>query len=161
MSRIYYYDTSGLIKLYHQEIGTEWVERIFNDKNTIIISELSTVEFYSTLAKKVRTKEVTRDAKEVALKNFLKDCKERFILNPINAASIKKAKEIIERYGDTKSIKTLDALQLAACILESEEIVFVCSDAKLIEISELEGVEGINPETKDYDLSKVKKQEKE
>ena len=149
MNKTYFYDTSGLIKLYHQEVGTEWVERIFNDKNnTIIISELSTVEFYSTLTKKVRMQKITKEAKEEALKNFHKDCRERFIINPLDAGTIKKAKEIIGSYGETKSIKSLDALQLAACILENEEIEFVCADVKLIEIAELEGIEGVNPEAK-------------
>ena len=64
------------------------------------------------------------------------------------AGAILLAKEIIGRYGEKKSIKTLDALQLAACILENEEIEFVCADVKLIEIAELEGVKGINPEAK-------------
>ena len=92
--------------------------------------------------------EITTAAKEEALKNFHKDCRERFIVNPLDTTTIKKAKEIIGRYGEKKSIKTLDALQLAACILENEEIEFVCADVKLIEIAELEGVKGINPEAK-------------
>ncbi len=149
MNKAYFYDTSGVIKLYHQEVGTEWVERIFNDSNnTIIISELSTVEFSSTLAKKVRMQEITTEAKEEALKNFRKDCRERFIISPLDTTTINKAKEIIGRYGEKKSIKTLDALQLAACILENEEIEFVCADVKLIEIAELEGIKGVNPEIK-------------
>jgi len=32
--------------------------------------------------------------------------------------------------------------------LENEEIEFVCADVKLIEIAELEGIEGVNPEAK-------------
>jgi len=100
MNKAYFYDTSGVIKLYHQEAGTEWVERIFNDSNnTIIISELSTVEFSSTLAKKVRMQEITTEAKEEALKNFRKDCRERFIIIPLDTTTIKKAKEIIGRLG--------------------------------------------------------------
>lgn len=148
MNKSYFYDTSALVKLYHQEAGTEWVEKIFSDKNnTIIISELSTVEFYSALAKKVRMQEIIKQAKEEALKNFHKDCRERFIISPLNVATIKKAKEIIEKYGEIKSIKTLDALQLAACIIENEEIGFVCADSKLVEVAELEEIESTNPES--------------
>lgn len=78
MNGAYFYDTSGVVKLYHQEAGTAWVERIFNDGNsTIVISELSTVEFSSALAKKVRMQEITTEAKEEALRNFRKDCRER------------------------------------------------------------------------------------
>jgi len=92
--------------------------------------------------------EITTEAKEEALKNFRKDCRERFIIIPLDTTTIKKAKEIIGRFGEKKSIKILDALQLAACILENEEIEFVCADVKLVEIAELEGIEGVNPEAK-------------
>ena len=54
-------DTSSLFKLYHQETGTEELESIFQKfKIThIYLSEISKVEFTSTIWKKVRTKEIT------------------------------------------------------------------------------------------------------
>jgi len=37
----YYFDTSALVKLYHEESGTDEVENIFSSEDsTIIISEL-------------------------------------------------------------------------------------------------------------------------
>ena len=46
------------------------------------------------------------------------------------------------------SIRTLDALQLAACISEKEKFpLFVCADSNLNKVSKLEGVQALNPET--------------
>ncbi len=48
--KTYYLDTSVLVKLYHQETGTDEVEKIFSTKNaSIIISEIAVVELYSAI----------------------------------------------------------------------------------------------------------------
>ena len=59
MNTSFYCDTSALVKLYHREAGTERMEEIFRQEDkTLIISELAIVEFYSTLARKMRTGEI-------------------------------------------------------------------------------------------------------
>ncbi|MBW1677037.1 MAG: type II toxin-antitoxin system VapC family toxin [Deltaproteobacteria bacterium] len=144
----YFFDTSALIKLYHHEEGTEWVDRIFDQEIcSIIISELATIEIYSGLARKLRMQEITKQAKHEAIENFHKDCKMRFIIAPLSGMVVRKARGLIKAHGDTKRIRTLDALQLASCLLEKHErIVFVCADKNLIQLAKLEAVTGINPE---------------
>jgi uncharacterized protein len=53
-------DTSSLIKLYHQEIGTAYLDTIFENFNIneIFLSELAKIEFDSAVYKKVRTKDL-------------------------------------------------------------------------------------------------------
>lgn len=47
MSASFYLDTSALIKLYHQEVGTGRMDDLFAQQdNILIISELAVVEFY-------------------------------------------------------------------------------------------------------------------
>ncbi len=121
---------------------------IFSDPDGMIyISELSRVEFRSALARMLRMREINNLAQEEAHKNFSKDCRKRFINIPLNSRTIRKAIELIERHGSTFSIRTLDALQLAACILEGvSDIEFVCADLNLIKICKLEGLQVLNPE---------------
>ncbi|MFZ3091365.1 MAG: type II toxin-antitoxin system VapC family toxin [Nitrospirota bacterium] len=46
----YYFDTSALVKLYHDELNTSVVEEIFsNEENQIFISEIACIELYSAL----------------------------------------------------------------------------------------------------------------
>lgn len=149
MKLAYFCDTSAVIKLYHAESGTEYMASIFSNKqNRLILSELTLVEFESSVSKKVRTGDITQSAKKVAIKNFKKDCQIRFIVKPLDSKIIRSAIDIIERHGDQHAIRTLDALQLGACLMEKKEgLHFVCADSRLNKISVLEGLFSINPET--------------
>ena len=53
-------DTCSLVKLYHKEVGTEELEKMFSEMQItkIFLSEISKIEFTSTIWKKVRTKEI-------------------------------------------------------------------------------------------------------
>lgn len=149
MKAIYFCDTSAIIKLYHAEIGTDCMESIFGDNQcSIMISELTLVEFDSFVLKKVRTGDITDSAKNEAMKNFKKDCRNKFLVNSLDSRIIRSAKKLINKYGNKLSIKTLDALQLGSCIVEEQECLhFVCADVRLNKICKLEGVSTINPET--------------
>ncbi len=75
----YFLDTSALFKIYHKEVGTQVVEELYeNPNNTLYISQLSKVEFVSTLFKKLRLKEITIEALQLAENKFAYDCKKRF-----------------------------------------------------------------------------------
>lgn len=150
MSTLYYLDTSALVKLYHQETGTEQVEALFaHSENSLIVSELAVVELYSTVARKVRTGEINEEAYEEVLKNFNDDCRRRFIVTPLNAAMTQTAKDLLQKYGKIRGLRALDALHLGACAISQIEggLIFACSDRRLLEIAALEGYEVLNPET--------------
>ena len=150
MSRTFFFDTSALIKLYHREAGTEQVEEIFKQtESSIVISELAIVELCSMLARKVRTGEITLQAQEEALRNFEDDCAHQLVVDPLSGSVIQKAKELLQKHGNTKALRSLDSLQLGACLIARirEELIFVCADARLLEISKLEGLQVVNPES--------------
>jgi hypothetical protein len=94
-----------------------------------MISELTLVEFDSSVSKKVRTGNISASAKK-------------------DSRIIRSARKIINKYGNKLSIRTLDALQLGSCLVEEQEgLHFVCADSHLNKICKLEGVSTINPET--------------
>ena len=149
MSASFYCDTSALVKLYHQEVGTERMEELFSqEENVLVISELAIVEFYSTLARKVRIGEITPEAQEEARRNFEADCRQRFVVAPLGSSVIQKAKELLQKYGNTKALRTLDALHLGACLiaLTHGALVFVSADAHQLDVGTLEGLQVLNPE---------------
>ena len=157
MSTPYYLDTSALVKLYHQEAGTEQVEALFTQSgNSLIISELAVVELYSTVARKVRTGEIHEEAYEEVLKNFDDDCERRFVVTPLSAAVTEKARALLQKYGKIKALRALDALHLGACasLQAHGPLIFVCSDIRLLEIAALEGHEVLNPEISPESQSK-------
>ena len=145
--KMYFCDTSAIIKLYHAEIGTDFMESVFSNNDiSMIISELTMIEFSSALARKVRVGEISVDARKEAIRNFDKDCLNRFIIRLLDTGIVKTAREIIDRHGDRFSIRTLDAIQLSAYLSEKSD-VFVCADINLISICRSEGVSVINPES--------------
>jgi predicted nucleic acid-binding protein len=149
VSTPYYLDTSALVKLYHQEAGTDQVEGLFTQSdNSLIISELAAVELYSTVARKLRTGEITDEAFEEICNNFDDDCKHRFVVMPLSAIVSQKAKALLRKYGKVKALRSLDALHLGACSIARTDgpPIFVCSDSRLLEIAALEGHAVLNPE---------------
>ena len=113
------------------------MEELFRqEENVLVISELAIVEFYSTLARKVRTGEITPEAQEEAGRNFEADCRQRFVIAPPGSAVIQQAKELLQRHGNTKALRTLDALHLGACrtARTREDLVFVSADARQLDV---------------------------
>jgi len=150
VSASFYCDTSALVKLYHQEVGTERMEELFRqEENVLVISELAIVEFYSTLARKVRVGEITPEAQEEAHRNFEADCRQRFVVDPLGSSVIQKAKELLQKYGNTKALRPLDALHLGACLsaMTQEALVFVSADARQLDVGRAEGLQVLNPES--------------
>jgi len=129
----YFFDTSALVKVYHKEVGTELVEEIYeNPENTIYISHLTKVELISALCKKYRTNDISHEAFILAYDKFLADCINVFQLIFFYSDLLEEAKELILQYGQTKELRTLDAIQLATYQETlNEDCYFVCADKKL------------------------------
>ncbi len=109
-------DTSSIFKLYHQEIGTDELENIFSrEKIThIFLSEISKIEFSSTIWKKFRTKEISKIQAEQTLEFFEHDfSKYNFIT--ADSLILEQAKSLISKYGEN-GLRTLDSIQLSTCI---------------------------------------------
>ncbi len=137
MSKRYYFDTSALIKLYHEETGTDNITDMINSENPdIVISDLTTIEMVSALAKKVRMKDIDEDIfKEVVL--AFEDDIRFFDVVEIDETIKVRAVELLKSIGLKRGLNTLDALQLsyALCASENELIDrFIVSDSILGDI---------------------------
>ncbi len=64
-------DTSALAKLYHQELGSDYVERLLDtQENRVFVSPLSLIEMESVLATKARVGQLSQAGVEVARRRF-------------------------------------------------------------------------------------------
>ncbi len=149
----YFFDTSALVKLYHREDGSEKVEEIFNESNgLILISEIGTIEIHSTLVKKVRIKELSKDKIDKALQSFYDDCVSgRIQIVPMEPNYYQKAIVWLINFGIKYNLRTLDAIQLsvASAISKRRELTyFVCADPVLCHIAQIAGLEVIDPAIK-------------
>jgi len=125
-------DTSALFKLYHQETGTEELEDVFvKSKIThIYLSELSKVEFTSTVWKKVRTQEVTTEQARITILHFENDF-EKYSFIATDSLILEQARNLTMKYG-IDGLRTLDGIQLSTCILLANQVdIFFTADKLL------------------------------
>ena len=84
----YFLDTSALAKLYHQEAGSDYIDRIVEQTaSRSLISRLSIVEFESVLAIKTRTGEIEDAALQIARRRFRADLARQRLTPPDSGAS--------------------------------------------------------------------------
>ena len=78
-----FFDTSALVKFFHQEDGTDSVTKwILSEDNELWILELAKVEFYSSLFRKFRNRELNENSLGIALNGFDSEMS-RFKVEPI------------------------------------------------------------------------------
>jgi hypothetical protein len=98
----------------------------------IVISELSKVEFSSTIHKKLRTGEITADTLEAVKDRFFADCASRFVVIHVASFIVDAALEIMNTHGRAKHLFSLDALQIATySVIAEKDTTFVCADKRL------------------------------
>jgi predicted nucleic acid-binding protein len=141
----YFLDTSALAKRYHQESGSEYMDRLLERQGSrSLISNLSIVELESVLAIKTRTGEIDSQALEIARRRFRAD----LIAPSMNESHFQSARKLLVRYGVAEGLRTLDALQLAMA-LDLPRIghitVFVAADHRLCRVASA-GCSAVNPE---------------
>lgn len=134
-------DTSSLIKLYHNEIGTDILDRLFEDNEVgeIYLSDIAKVEFTSAIWKKVRTKDLTSDEATDIIASFLDDY-DKYTFIDVDSELISIARDLVVKYG-FKGLRTLDSVQLASIIEVKTGLSFaVTADVLLKSLIESEGI---------------------
>lgn len=142
-----FFDTSALIKFFHEEEGSENVTALILDRNNHVwIVELARLEFKSAVFRRFRNKEITAEQLEQALTSFDKQLAD-FNLEPLGRAIVDEADSLLQNYGKTHGLRTLDALHLGAfrLISEPQDWFFVAADNNLCNVAKALGVETINP----------------
>ena len=145
------FDTSGLVKHYHTEVGSIKVQQIVNNpSNRIFISDLSIVEFVSSLAKKVRIGEIKTATFHTTRRRFFADiAAKKFHIVMLTNKHGRSAVKLLVKHATRYALRKLDALQLIIAIyLKSQKSLdyFVCADDKLDKVAKLEKIAFLNPE---------------
>ncbi len=132
-------DTSSLVKLYHREADTQVVENVFiqHKITRVFLSEISKIEFASTIWKKVRTKEIAENEAKIVIGLFESDYP-KYTFIKADAAIIARAGVFLSKYG-LQGLRTLDSIQLSvATSLANEADLFITADHLLKTLFSLE-----------------------
>lgn len=147
----YFLDTSALAKLYHDELGSGYVESILSQPGPKgIVSLLSLVEMESVFAIKVRTGALDENGRSLALRRPRADiAPDRLIVGPaIERSHYRSAARLLRLHGVSRGLRTLDALQLAIArdMLEASSISAILSaDNRFCEVAQACGCPAIDP----------------
>ncbi len=141
-----FFDTSALVKFFHEEEGTDIVtELILDQNNEVWISELGRLEFISTVFRRFRNKELDEERLNTAVNSFENQISE-FNIEPLGHAVLEEAELFIKNHGRTHGLKAMDALHLGSFSLISEkDWSFVVADDNLCKVAEVVGFNTINP----------------
>ncbi|MCY7276534.1 MAG: type II toxin-antitoxin system VapC family toxin [Phormidesmis sp. CAN_BIN44] len=107
-----YLDTSIIVPAYCSEPLSDRVDELLRRETNLTVSDLTEVEFYSALSRKVRQRELTLDEAQQISRNFQGDLNAaRYQRLPIETIHYQRAREWISRFDTV--LRTLDALHLA------------------------------------------------
>lgn len=138
---LYYFDTSALLKHYLSEPGSEWVRGLADLRhgNVILVSDLTTVEFCSALARRQREGSITPTNAIVLQIRFFADFEREYLSIALTRNLLRSACDSFDRHP----LRSLDAIQLASArearYVLQEEIVFVTADKNLLAAAASEG----------------------
>lgn len=133
-------DTNAIVKLYHQEKGSENLLRFIEDNNdhlVLTITDISKVEYHSVFYKKVREGHIEINKALEVFDLFVKDLN-NFNIIEINSIIKDYAIDLLNKHGKKNSLRTLDSIQLAGAIFFNQFLKvdsFICSDKKLLNIA--------------------------
>ena len=142
-----YFDTSGFLKFYIEEGGSDIVQALFEDigNNTIIVSEITILESRSAIRRREREGSISAEQAANVLGQINEDIEERILVRSLSSETMNEAVRLIDAYP----LRTLDALQLAACLTAHNGAypmtAFVCADIRLLDAAIEEGLDILNP----------------
>lgn len=131
-------DTSSLFKLYHQEVDSGIIESVFTQHKVtdVFLSELSKIEFASTVWKKVRKQDISEEQANAVITAFEEDYS-KYTFVQIDNIVIEQARSLIMKNG-SQGLRTLDSIQLStAVMLQGHADLFLSSDKLLQLISKI------------------------
>jgi predicted nucleic acid-binding protein len=146
-----FFDTSAAAKHYRAEIGTARVDAFLAEVGSRhFLSTLSVVELRSAFARLVRTGHITAADFQTVRGRLLADLAAGlWQVVPVTTPYFHDAQLLLVRHALVRSLRTLDALPLAAALglhAAGPLDAFVCADANLGPIAAAEGLTWVNPE---------------
>ena len=137
----FYLDSSALVKLYIDEVGSDRIkEIIFSEKNNILISKIAGAEVASAFSRRNRMKDIVEEDYDEILSDFLSDFSGLFAKSEVTDSIISLAIELTKR----RALRGYDSVQLASAIMLNAEINeglnFISADVDLNGMAKAEGL---------------------
>lgn len=141
----YFFDTSALVKRYHDEPGTQRVDKLLdNPDSEILISSLTVVESVSAFRRTYNRGAVSESEMEQLIGVFFREALDDFVIIPMEESFFEFSFDLVLE----DDLRTLDSLQLSTArslARELDALTFVTADRTLAESGEAHGLDTIVP----------------
>lgn len=147
----FFADSSALIKLYVQEIGSQWIRSLFDPAtgNACYVSRVTSVEVTSGLARRVREGRLDLAAGQHSVAQLRTDFRLLFRVIELTPALTDSAMNRVSQHG----LRAYDAVQLATALETATAYTatglpaptFLCSDTRLTAAALAEGLQVDDP----------------
>lgn len=147
------------MKLYVHEPGSDAMEEIVSrsaEFGVLYVSELSTVEVVSAIAKSVRERRLREREATVQCLTLAEDLRDTFFMVYLDSYVLARASNILQRHGLRSRIGTGDSIQLACAEKVGTEMrppifTLVASDGGFSTVARAMGHQVWDPETHDVE----------
>jgi predicted nucleic acid-binding protein len=140
---ILFLDTSALVKLYIADTGSERMRQAASRGEPVAASDLAFAETHATFARRGR-EELLRATETEEIRTVFGEDWERLTQIPLSATVLKLVPGLCQRHP----LRGADAVHLASALLlheEGIEVIFACSDHRLLEAAAAEGLTTFDP----------------
>jgi uncharacterized protein len=144
--KIWFADTSALIKRYMREPGSDWIRNEVV-KSEVLISQITPIEIMAALGRRFRQGLISRFAFYQARRMFLLHLEaEQYIVIDLEQPIVDQAIRLTFHQG----LRAYDAAQLASALeacktQDRSRFVFLTADAALETVAQAEGLQTDNP----------------
>lgn len=143
---LYFFDTSALAKRYIKESGSLWVTSLIlpvspdTTANTVVMSDLTTVEMFSLFARRQREGSLTSIEASQLQAVFMYHIENHYLVTPIDHIVLAQARTLVNKHP----LRALDSLQLSSALVMrahlNETITFLSADSRLLNAASAEGL---------------------
>lgn len=141
----YFFDTSALVKRYHDEPGTEHVDELIeDDENEVLISSLTVIESVSAFRRKYNRGELSESEMNQLLGIFFREALDEFVIVPMDESFLSFSFDLVL----DDDLRTLDSLQLSTALSLAQElgtIELVSADEDLANVAARHGLTTVLP----------------
>lgn len=157
----YFFDSSAIVKRYHREPGTAWVQAICEPRQhpPLYLSQLAQVEVVAALRQVGRTQKLHPSSVDAMMRRFERHmvlsepsrAAPLYQLVPVTLPVFALASEVCTQYWQLRPhpLRSLDAIQLACALAAATDItdvlIFVTADMRLAAVAAVEGFRIVNP----------------
>ncbi len=151
MVKIYFLDSSALIKRYVVEMGSPWIKTLTDSAtgNSLLLVRITWVEVLSAFARRQREGGITAAEVAALIQTFRSEFNSRYRVIEVDEVLVERAGELIVQYP----LRAYDAVQLASALrvqslltsMPETQLIFVSADNRLLDIAQLAGLAIDNP----------------